>query len=80
MNLDDINALSDEELLEAARKAKTSKSYDAVIIGLLLGVSIYSIITNGFGLLTFLPLLYFPIASKNEKHRKAILNALKERK
>ncbi|MFY0592317.1 hypothetical protein [Roseivirga sp.] len=79
MNQDTIKAFTDEELLQAAKKSKTYKLYDAVIIGLLIGISLYSIISKGFGLLTFLPLLYLPIASKNEKHRNGILSAVKQR-
>lgn len=49
------------------------------IIGLLIGVAVYSTLKNGFGLLTFLPLVYTPIAAKNEKKRKALENFLKNK-
>ena len=48
---------------------KSTKIYDAVIIGFLAGIAIYSTVKNGFGWLTFLPLVYLPIARKNRNKR-----------
>ena len=66
MNQSNLATLTDQELLAKAKKGKTTKIYDAVIFGLLIGISIYSTVKNGFGLLTFLPLAYLPIAAKNK--------------
>lgn len=71
--------LTDEALLQEAKKAKSYVIYDAVIIGFLIGIAIYSAVKNGFGLLTFLPLLYVPIAKKNKTKRKALEELLRER-
>jgi hypothetical protein len=75
----ELMQLTDEQLLAEAKRTKKYKTYDAVIFGFLIGVSIYSIINHGFGLLTFLPLVYLPIAGKNNKRREAIQNQLQER-
>jgi len=72
-------ALTDEELLQEAKKMKLTKLYDAGIVGFLAGVAIYSTVTNGFGLLTFLPLVYVPIAGRNNKKRKELEKQLKAR-
>ncbi len=72
--------LTDEELSEQARKNKSYKIYDAVIFGFLIGVAIYSTVKNGLGLLSFLPLVYLPIAAKNRKRRMEIDELMKERK
>lgn len=71
--------LTDEELLEEAKKNKSTKRYDAVIFGVLIGIAAYSSIKNGFGFLTFLPLVYVPIAAKNRTKNKELEKLLKER-
>ncbi|UTW62405.1 FUSC family protein [bacterium SCSIO 12741] len=74
-----MTELTDEELLEEAKKKKKSKMYDAGIIGLLIGIGLYSTVFNGFGLLTFLPLAYLPIAARNNTEREKLEKLLKER-
>ena len=71
--------LTDEELLQEAKKIKKNRLYDATIIGVLIGIAIYSSVKNGFGLLTFLPLAYLPIAGKNNTKNKELGSLLKER-
>lgn len=79
MKKEELATLSDEELLQEAKKSKTSKLYDAGIIGLLIGIAIYSAVKNGFGLFTFLPLIYLPIAAKNKVKNSEVEKLLKER-
>ncbi len=71
--------LKDEELLQKAKKNKLTNLYDAIIFGFLIGVAIYSSVKNGFGLLTFLPLVYLPVAAKNKIQNKEVERLLKER-
>lgn len=71
--------LTEEELLKKAKKMKSTKLYDAVIFGFLVGIAIYSSVKNGFGLLTFLPLAYLPIAGKNRANSKELESLLKEK-
>lgn len=79
MSQTDLAQLTDEELLQRAKKMKSSKIYDAAIVGFLGGVAIYSTVNNGFGLLTFLPLAYVPIAGRNNKKNKELQQLLAER-
>jgi hypothetical protein len=58
---------------------KTTLAFDAGIIGFLIGVSVFSIVRKGFGLLSFLPLIYLPVAAKNKAKKKELDNMLKER-
>lgn len=74
-----IEELNDEALLRQSEKMRSTKLYDSTIIGFLVGVAIYSTFTNGFGLLTFLPLVYLPIAGKNQKKRSDLKNQLADR-
>jgi hypothetical protein len=72
MEQNKLTELTEEELLEEAKIYKSTNVYDALIFGVLIGIAIFSTVKNGFGLLTFLPLIYLPIASKNKSKRKAL--------
>jgi hypothetical protein len=72
--------LTDQELLLEAKKSKSAKLYDTIIIGVLIGIAVYSTVHNGLGLLTFLPLVYLPIAARNKIKYTEIEKLMKERK
>jgi len=46
------------------------------IIGFMAGVACYSTVKNGFGFLTFLPVIFFPIGAKTSKEYKAVKQEL----
>lgn len=79
MNQKELSTLTDEALLQEVKKSRTTVIFDAVIIGFLVGISVFSIVKKGFGLLSLLPLIYIPIATRNRKHQKALEKLLKER-
>lgn len=79
MNQKRLAELTDEELLQEAKKSRSTKLYDALIIGVLIGIAIYASVKNGFGLLTLLPIVYMPIAAKNQTKNKELEKLLKER-
>lgn len=79
MNKEQLAALTDEELITRAKQIKKTRLYDTVIFGFLMGIAIYSSVVNGFGLLTFLPLVYIPIAAKNKATIKTLDKLLQER-
>lgn len=79
MKQKELTELTNDELLHEARKIKSGKLMDAVIFGFLIGVSVYSVVRNGFGLLTFLPLVYIPIAARNRIRNKEIDRLVTER-
>ncbi len=74
--------LTDQELLDEAKKMKSASIINAVLIGFLIGVVFYSIVKNSIGFLTLIP-LYFAYKlinnSKNNKANKSLENLLKER-
>lgn len=76
---DKTEPLSDQDLLQQVARAKSGKTYDSVIFGFLVGLSIYSILNHGFGLLTFLPLLWLPVINRNSKKRKALEEEMEKR-
>jgi len=71
--------LTNEELLQQVAKNKSTNLYGAIIFGVLIGIAIYSTVKNGFGLLTFLPIIYVPIAARNKMKNKELEKLLKER-
>lgn len=75
----DLTKLSDEKLFELAKKNKSTKNLDALLIGSLVGIAAYSTYFNGIGLFTFLPLIYFPVAAKNKAKNKELQAILKQR-
>lgn len=79
MKQKELAELTNEELLQEAKKIKSSNIFDAAILGFLIGVAVYSAVRNGFGLLTFLPLIYGPVAAKNKARNQALVELLKER-
>ena len=79
MNPKKLAELTDEELLQEEKKIKPTYLYDAIIFGVLIGIAMYSSVKNGIGLLTFLPLVYAPVAVKNKTKKRALEKLLKER-
>ena len=77
MEKDKYAHLSNEDLLAELDKLKPSKIFNSFAIGLLFGVAVFSTVKKGFGLLTFLPLIYLPVAAREKKKMNA-LQALKE--
>ncbi|WP_310379220.1 FUSC family protein [Flavobacterium sp.] len=57
----DLTQLTNEELLEEAKKRKSAFNALKFIIGLLVGVSIYITIKNGFGVFTVLPIVFVSV-------------------
>ncbi|WP_300597975.1 hypothetical protein [Niabella sp.] len=79
MNQKELTALTNDELLQEVKKSKSSSIFDAAMIGFLIGVVIFSAVKKGWGLLSFLPVIYIPIAARNNNRRKALNALLKER-
>lgn len=54
----ELSTLSDQELLEMAKKAKSNAYLHAALIGFLIGVIVFSVVKSTWGLFTLIP-LYF---------------------
>lgn len=63
-----LTELSDEELLQKIKNLKTNKIVDATIIGVTIGIVIYSAVKNGFGFFTFFPLLLAYMINRNSRN------------
>jgi len=56
-----LEELSNDELLKEYKKLKTIIISNCVLIGMLIGTSVYASINKGFGIFTFFPLFFIPI-------------------
>ena len=81
MSQKEVSALTDQELLDEAKKMKSFSITNAFIVGFLVGVIIYSVVKNTWGMLTIIPLylIYKFINDPKNKRREAVETALKER-
>jgi hypothetical protein len=79
MNEQELANLSDEELRAKAREMKSSEIAHAVLIGVMVGIIIYSVANNAVGLTLLIPLFFiFKVLHKPERNR-ALKKVLAER-
>jgi hypothetical protein len=73
--------LTDQELLEEARKLKSFSVTNAFLIGFLAGIVIYSLVKNTFGFLMLIPLyfIYRLVNDPKAKRSEALNKVLEER-
>lgn len=75
-----LSELTDEELLQEAKKMKSNSIMNAVLIGFLAGIIIYSVVKNTLGFLTLIPLfLAYKLVNKSNHNKQELENLLKER-
>lgn len=81
MNPEELAQLSNDELLAEAKKMKSTAITNALFIGFLAGIVIYSIAVNRFGWFTLIPLffIYKLVNDKRNKQSKEVEALLKER-
>ncbi len=76
----ELSQLTDQELLVKKKEVKSSNIFNAVLLGLMVGISVYSTITDGFGFLTALPLFFVgSIVSRWNKNKKLLEEELNSR-
>ena len=75
-----LNELTDQELLDKNKKIQSGKIINAVLLGFLIGVAIYSTIKNGVGIFTLLPLVFVAFTINAwKKDNQALKDELKSR-
>lgn len=81
MKQKELPALTDQELLEEAKKLKSFSITNAFLIGFLAGIVIFSVIKSTFGFLMLIPLYFIHKMINDPKARrsKALNELLKER-
>lgn len=79
MNQNELYKLTDQELLEEEKKMRISPLIDATFIGFLIGIVIYSVVKNTWGLVTLVPLFLVYMLLKKSKRNEEIIKLLKDR-
>ena len=81
MTQKELSEFTDQELLDEAKKMKTFSITNALIIGFLMGIIVYSFAKNSWGLLTLIPLyfIYKLVNDPKNKRNKNLKILLKER-
>lgn len=79
MNQKELSELTDQELLQEAKKMKSATLINAILIGVAIGIVIYSFLKNGFGFFALIPLAFAFKMFNNSKDNKALEQILKER-
>lgn len=79
MKQKELSELTDQELLDEAKKMKSNPILNAVLIGFMIGVVVFSIVKNSLGLFTLIPLFFVYKLLNQSKRDKALEKLLKER-
>ena len=79
MNQKEPSELTDKELLDKAKKMKSDSIINALLIGIMIGVIIYSVVKNSVGFFTLIPLFFIYKMVNNSKNYDALKKILKER-
>ena len=77
----ELGKLTDQELIDLAKKMKSTTAINALFIGFLMGIIFYSIAKNSWGFVTLIP-LYFAyklITNPKNKNNKVLEKVLNER-
>lgn len=65
--------LTDQELLQVVNKRKSNSIINATLIGFLVGIVVYSVAKNSWGLFTLIPLfLIYKLVNKPKYDRKKL--------
>ena len=79
MTQKNLSEFTDSELLLEGRRIKATQFINAILFVVMIGVATYSTVKNGFGILTFFPLLFIQMLVKNGSRKKAVDALVKER-
>lgn len=75
-----LSELTDQELLAEAKKRKSTAITNALLIGFLVGIVVYSVMKNSLGFLTLIPLfLIYKLTNNSTYKTEELENLLRER-
>jgi uncharacterized ion transporter superfamily protein YfcC len=75
----ELSELTDQELLNTAKKMKSASIINALLIGFMFGIIVWSVAKNTWGFLTLIPLFFIYKLVNASKNDKALKRLLKER-
>lgn len=74
-----LSELSDQELLNEAKKMKSTSMYSALVIGIMIGIIVWSVAKNSLSFFTIIPLYFIYKIINGSKNNDALKKLLKER-
>lgn len=74
-----LSEMTDQELLAEAKKMKSSAILHAALIGFMVGIIVYSVAKNTWGLVTLIPLFFIYKFSRKSERDETLKQLLKER-
>ncbi len=83
MTQKELSELTDDELLEQSKKMKSNSTTNALLIGFLVGIIIFSVAKSTWGFLTLIPLfMIYKLVNnpENKKSNQDLEKLLEERK
>jgi riboflavin transporter FmnP len=80
MTQEELSQLTDQELLAEAKKMKSTSITNALLVGFMIGVIIFSAVKNSLGFFTLIPLFFIYMISNKSKNFEGLKEILKERK
>lgn len=79
MKKKDDGVITDQELLEKQKKARSTVIINAALIGFMFGIIVYSVLHHTLGLCTLIPLFIIYKLVNNSRRTKELDRILKER-
>ena len=70
MKQKEYTQMTDEELLNEAKKMKSFSFTNALLIGFLAGVIFYSVVKNSWGMLSLIPIYFIYKLTNDAKNKK----------
>ena len=75
----ELSELTDEQLLQEAKKMKSAAIWSALTIGFMIGIIFYSVARNSIGFFTLIPLFFVYKMFQGSKNNDELKRLLKER-
>ena len=75
-----LSELSNQELMEEEKKQKSSVIIIRIMMGVVMGIAIYSATHKGSFLIACLPFFFIPFFVKSENNYKAVKTEMESRK
>jgi hypothetical protein len=76
----ELSELTDQELLQEAKKRKSTAVTNALFIGFLIGIIVFSILKNSLGWFTLIPLFFaYKLLQNSKQDNQELDNQLKKR-
>lgn len=78
METTNLATLSDQQLIQKAKKVKNDKILNAGIIGFTIGIVAYSLFVNGISFFAFFPLVLAYFIFRNSKNNAILENEIQK--